>query len=244
MTTNGENGKGAGILNLVPTPIGNLGDITLRAIETLKNADIICAEDTRRARILFDRYDIRCKPLSYRDQNAARMAAKIVDWIRDGKKVAIVSDAGTPGISDPGYRAAKAVIDAGLPLEVLPGPTAIAPALLLSGLGVDRFAFEGFLPVKKGRRTRLQELASEPRTIVLYEGPHRLVATLSDLAEYLNGDRLAVVARELTKIHEEVIRLTLCQLQMHYTANPPKGEIVIVVEGLVAYTKRMKKSVK
>ena len=243
MSGSDKTSKTTGRLYLVPTPIGNLTDITLRAVETLKNADIVCAEDTRRARILFERYDIRCKPYSYRDQNAARMAAKIVDWVRDGRTVAIISDAGTPGISDPGYRAAKAVIDADLPLEVLPGPTAIAPALVLSGLGVDRFAFEGYLPVKKGKQTRLRELALEPRTMILYEAPHRLVATLSDLNEYLGGDRLAAVARELTKIHEEIIRRPLCQLHQHFSTSPPKGEIVIVVEGLVAYTKRIKKKI-
>ncbi len=243
MSGSDEISKTTGRLYLVPTPIGNLADITLRAVEMLKNADVVCAEDTRRARILFERYDIGCKPYSYRDRNAARMAEKIVDWVRGGKTVAIISDAGTPGISDPGYRAAKAVIDADLPLEVLPGPTAIAPALVLSGLGVDRFAFEGFLPVKKGRRSRLRELALEPRTMILYEGPRRLVSTLSDLLEYLGGDRLAAVARELTKIHEEVIRNPLCQLQQYFSAKPPKGEIVIVVEGIVAYTKRIKKRI-
>ncbi|HHE46506.1 MAG TPA: 16S rRNA (cytidine(1402)-2'-O)-methyltransferase [Bacteroidetes bacterium] len=244
MTIGSEKDEDSGRLYLVPTPIGNLGDMTHRAIEVLKSADIIGAEDTRRARILFNRYDIHCKPFSYRDQNAEHMSRKIVDWIRDGKRVAVISDAGTPGISDPGYRASRAVIDAGLPLEVLPGPSAIIPALVLSGLGVDRFTFEGFLPPKKGRRSRLEELAAEPRTMVLFEAPHRLVLTLANLAEYLGGDRRAAVVRELTKIHEEILRHPLCQLQMHYIKNPPKGEIVIVLEGLGAYKKRIMKRCK
>ncbi|NQT33891.1 16S rRNA (cytidine(1402)-2'-O)-methyltransferase [bacterium] len=229
-----------GGLYLVPTPIGNLGDFTVRAVEALKNADIICAEDTRRARILFDRYGIRCKPHSYRDQNAVRMAPKIVAWIREGKKVAIVSDAGTPGISDPGYRAARAVIDAGLPLEVLPGPTAVIPALILSGLGVSRFTFEGYLPVKKGRQGRLKELAEENRTIILFEAPHRLIKSLGQLSENMGHDREAAVVRELTKIHEEVRRGSLGELYEYYSSTTPKGEIVIVLEGLEAYRKRIK----
>ncbi|MDP8239819.1 MAG: 16S rRNA (cytidine(1402)-2'-O)-methyltransferase [Candidatus Hatepunaea meridiana] len=229
-----------GKLYLIPTPIGNLGDITVRAIEVLKHADIVCAEDTRRARILFERYDIRCKPFSYRDHNAARMAPKIAGWVKDGKTVAIVSDAGTPGISDPGFRAVHSVIEAGFPLEVLPGSTAVIPALILSGLAVDRFCFEGFLPVKKGRRTRLNELAAEPRTIILFEGPHRLTTTLSNLSDNLGNDRRAAIARELTKLYEDVKRGTLSELHQHYLSNPPKGEIVIVIEGLKAFKKRMK----
>ena len=233
-----------GRLYLVPTPIGNLGDMTQRAVDVLKEADVVLAEDTRRARILFDRYEIRCKPLSYRDHNAARLAPEIVDWVGRGQVVAIVSDAGTPGISDPGYRAARAVIDAGLPLEVLPGPSALLPALVLSGLGIDRFAYEGFLPVKKGRRTRLEEVAKEQRTIILYESPHRLARTLAELIEYLSSERLAAVARELTKIHEEVRRGTLRELLEYYTSKPPRGEIVIVVEGSAAYNKRLKRCIR
>jgi len=230
-----------GRLYLVATPIGNLGDITLRAVEVLRSADIVCAEDTRRARILFERHGISHRPISYRDYNAARMATRIVVWVREGKSVALVSDAGTPGISDPGFRAARAIIQAGLPLEVIPGPTSVIPALLLSGLAVDRFAFEGFLPVKKGRRSRLKELASEPRTLVLFEGPHRLGATLRDLAGSLGSDRKAAVARELTKLYEEVVRDTLGNLLLRYSIKPTKGEIVIVVEGFDAYSKRRKR---
>jgi len=235
-----EKDKAVGILVLVPTPIGNLGDITYRAVEVLSEADVICAEDTRRARILLNRYEIKQKPISYRDQNADQLAPQITEWIREGKKVCLISDAGSPGISDPGYRAVKAVIDAELPIEALPGATALIPALVLSGLAVDRFAFEGFLPVKKGRKARLEELAVEPRTIVLYEAPHRLIRTLGDLSDYLCGDRLAAVARELTKLHEEVVRCPLCQMQVHFAAHKPKGEMVVVVEGFRSYEKRIK----
>ncbi|NQU06171.1 MAG: 16S rRNA (cytidine(1402)-2'-O)-methyltransferase [Calditrichaeota bacterium] len=227
-----------GKLYLIPTPIGNLADITLRALEVLRNSDMVLAEDTRRVRILLDKYDISQKPISNHDHNSARMAGKIVEWIRGGRTIALVSDAGSPGISDPGYRAVKAVIDAGLPLESLPGATALIPALVLSGLGVDRFVFEGFLPVKKGRETRLSELASEGRTLIFYEGPHRLVSTLGHLSESLGSNRLAAVARELTKLYEEVKRGTLVELEGYYNDNSPKGEIVIVVEGLTAFKKR------
>ena len=227
-----------GKLYLVPTPIGNLGDITLRALEVLRNADIICAEDTRRARILFEKYEIRKVPVSYRDQNAERLAPQIADWVAEGRIVALISDAGSPGISDPGFRAARAVMTAGLPLEALPGPTSVIPALVMSGLAVDRFAFDGFLPVKKGRRTRLQELAQEPRTMMFFEAPHRLARTLADLAAALGGDRRSAIARELTKIHEEVVRGTLGELAEKYGKLPPRGEMVLVVEGLAGYEKR------
>ena len=232
----------SGKLYLVATPIGNLGDITFRAVETLRSADVICAEDTRRARILLDRYEIAHKPVSYHEHNAERMALKIVEWVGLGQNVALISDAGTPAVSDPGFRVVRAIIEAGLPLEVIPGPTAVTTALVLSGLGVDRFVFEGFLPVKKGRRTRLEQLADEKRTIILFESPHRLARTLRDLAEYLGNDRRAVIARELTKIYEEVIRDTLENLLDRYQQTPPKGEIVIVVEGLTAAEKRRRSS--
>jgi len=227
-----------GKLYLIPTPIGNLADITLRALEVLRAADVVLAEDTRRVRILLDKYDISQKPISNHDHNSARMSGKIVDWIRAGKRVALVSDAGSPGISDPGYRAVRAVIDAGLPLESLPGATALIPALVLSGLGVDRFVFEGFLPAKKGRKTRLSELASEERTLIFYEAPHRLRTTLEQFCESFGKDRHSAVARELTKLYEEVKRGTLEELYGYYKDNPPKGEIVIVVEGLTAFNKR------
>jgi 16S rRNA (cytidine1402-2'-O)-methyltransferase len=228
----------AGKLYLVATPIGNLGDITFRAIEVLRSADVLCAEDTRRARILLDKYEITRRPISYRDENAERLAPQIACWVAEGKSVALISDAGTPGISDPGYRAARAVMDAELPLEVIPGPTSVVTALVLSGLAVDRFAFEGFLPVKKGRQSRLRELAGEPRTMVIFEGPHRLASTLADFAAVMGNDRKAVVTRELTKLHEEVIRGTLGELAARYHSEPARGEIVIVLEGLNAAEKR------
>ena len=240
MTSKGKMGEVTGILYLVPTPIGNLGDITYRGVEILQAADIICAEDTRRARTLLNHYGITKIPVSYRDQNAEQMAPQLVAWVKEGRKVALISDAGSPGISDPGFRAARAVIDAGLPIEALPGPTALIPALVLSGLAVDRFVFEGFLPVKKGRKARLEELSIEPRTMVFYEAPHRLLHTLSNLSDYLGGDRLTAVARELTKLHEEVVRQPLCQMQVYFLTNKPRGEIVIVVEGFKAYEKRIK----
>ncbi|MDP8229347.1 MAG: 16S rRNA (cytidine(1402)-2'-O)-methyltransferase [Candidatus Electryoneaceae bacterium] len=232
----------SGKLYLVATPIGNLGDITFRAVEILRSADVICAEDTRRARILLDRYEIVHRPVSYHEHNAQRMALKVVEWVRQGQNVALISDAGTPAVSDPGFRAVRAIIEAGLPLEAIPGPTAVTTALVLSGLGVDRFVFEGFLPVRKGRRTRLEQLADEKRTIILFESPHKLAKTLGHLAEYLGSDRLAVIARELTKIYEEVIRDTLGNLLDRYQQTPPKGEIVIVVEGLTAADKRRRHS--
>jgi len=197
----------------------------------LKNADVICAEDTRHSRTLLDHYGITHKPVSYRDENAERMAPQVARWVGDGKSVALISDAGTPGISDPGFRAVRAVREAGLPVEVIPGATSVTTALVLSGLAVDRFTFEGFLPVKKGRRTRLLELAEEPRSMVIFEGPHKLAKTLFDLAAALGADRPAAVARELTKMFEETVRGTLGELAERYKDGKVKGEIVIVVAG-------------
>jgi len=231
---------GEGKLSLVATPIGNLKDITIRALEVLKEADIICAEDTRHARTLLDHYDITTKPVSYRDQNAVEMAPRVAKWVSEGKKVALISDAGTPGVSDPGFRAVKAVTSAGLTVEMIPGATSVVIALVLSGLGVDRFTFEGFLPVKKGRQTRLAELAVEARTMIIFEGPHKLPGTLMDLADSLGNDRPAAICRELTKLFEEIRRGTLGELADWYKRNSPKGEIVIVVEGLSAANKRRK----
>jgi 16S rRNA (cytidine1402-2'-O)-methyltransferase len=228
-------------LYLVATPIGNLGDITKRAVEVLQAADVICAEDTRRARILLHHYGIAHKPVSYRDENAERMAPQIARWIAEGKSVALISDAGTPGISDPGFRAVRAVREAGLPVEIIPGATSVTTALLLSGLGVDRFTFEGFLPIRKGRKTRLEELSREPRTMIIFEGPHKLAGTLEDLKSFLGSDRRASVVREMTKIYEEVRGGTLQELADHYATHQVKGEIVVVVEGAEAEAKRLKK---
>lgn len=216
--------------------------MTYRAVEILKNADVICAEDTRRAWILLEHYGITHKPLSYRDENAERMAPQIARWVGEGKSVALISDAGTPGISDPGFRAARAVREAGLPVEVIPGATSVTTALILSGLAVDRFSFEGFLPPKKGRRTRLTELATESRTIIIFEGPHKLAGTVEDLRDALGADRRAAIVREMTKIYEEVISGTLGELAERFAKSPVKGEIVIVVEGAEAMEKRRKKN--
>ncbi len=223
--------EGIGKLSIVPTPIGNLGDITLRALETLKNADIILTEDTRRSKILFKHYGIAPKTISFYDAIEAKRIDNILGWLKEGKKVALITDAGMPGISDPGYRPVKAVIDAGLLLEVLPGPSAIEPALLYSGLPIHRFVFEGFLPPKKNRQKRLRELSQETRTIVLYEAPHRLVKTLQDLTTFLGENRQVSLCREMTKIYEEIKRGTLAELTAHYTNTTPKGEIVLVIAG-------------
>ncbi len=231
-------------LYLVATPIGNLGDITLRAIQVLETADVICAEDTRRARILLDHYHITHKPLSYRDENAERMAPQVARWVTEGKSVALISDAGTPGVSDPGFRAVRAVVAAGLPLEIIPGATSVTTALVLSGLAVDRFTFEGFLPVKKGRQTRLLELAQEPRTMIIFEGPLKLGRTLRDLAKALGDGRRAALAREMTKMHEEVVRGTLGELATRYSETDPRGECVLVVAGLTETEKSAKRSLR
>jgi len=221
----------SGKLYLVPTPIGNLKDMTFRAVEVLNQSDLILAEDTRTSSVLLRHYGIQ-KPLkAFHKFNEHRLLSWVMEQVRAGLKVAYISDAGTPGISDPGFLLVREAIAQDLPLEVLPGPTALIPALVGSGLPSERFVFEGFLPVKKGRQTRLEKLAAEERTIVLYESPHRLGRTLKQLAEYLGEERRAAVARELTKKFEEFRRGSLGQLAAHYEAHPPKGEIVIVVEG-------------
>jgi 16S rRNA (cytidine1402-2'-O)-methyltransferase len=218
-------------LYLVPTPIGNLEDITLRALRILKEADIILAEDTRTSSKLLRHYDIDKKVLAHHQFNEHKTAENLVRQIAQGTTMALISDAGTPGISDPGFLLTRACIQAGIPVECLPGPTAFVPALVNSGLPCDRFLFEGFLPHKKGRQTRLKELATQPYTFILYESPFRLVKSLVQLAEYLGGARQACVSRELTKIYEENRRGTLTELAQWYTAHPPKGEIVLIVAG-------------
>jgi len=219
-------------LYLVPTPIGNLGDITLRAIEVLKEVDLILAEDTRKSGILLKHLQIS-KPLhSHHKFNEHRTLDSIVNRILGGSDIAMISDAGTPGVSDPGFLLVRACIEKEIEVESLPGPTAFVPALVNSGLPGERFVFEGFLPQKKGRQKRLKELASETRTMVFYESPYRLVKTLTQLAEYLGEERKASVSRELTKVHEETLRGTLAELASHFSQAKVKGEIVIVVEGL------------
>ncbi len=219
-------------LVLVPTPIGNLEDVTLRALRVLKEADLVACEDTRTSGVLLDHYGIGTARTSYHDHNERQKAPQLVERVRAGETVALVADAGSPGISDPGFYLVRECLRAGLPVEALPGPTALVPALALSGLPTERFAFEGFLPPKKGRQTRLQALAEEERTLVLYESPHRLIKTLGQLAEHLGGDRPATVARELTKLHEEVVRGTLAEVRASFEGRPKvRGEVVVVVGG-------------
>lgn len=218
-------------LFLVPTPIGNLKDITLRALEVLEAADLILAEDTRQAKKLLSHYKISTPLQSHHMFNEHKSVEAISDRILEGQTVALVSDAGTPGISDPGFLLVRTCLGKGITVETLPGATALIPALVNSGLPCDRFCFEGFLPAKKGRNKKISDLNDETRTMVFYESPYRLVKTLGELAAHLGPAREASVSRELTKIHEENIKGTLSELAEHYSQNPPKGEIVIVVSG-------------
>ena len=216
-------------LFIVPTPIGNLEDITLRAIRVLKEADLILAEDTRTSSTLMKRYEIGVHMESHHKYNEHKSVEKITEKILSGMNIALISDAGTPGISDPGFLLVRECRERGIEVETLPGATAFVPALVNSGFPADRFCFEGFLPMKKGRQTRLKELAAESRTMIFYESPYRLVKTLSQLAEFLGQGREAAVSREISKFHEENRRGTLLELANWYSANEPKGEIVIVV---------------
>ncbi|WP_051260776.1 16S rRNA (cytidine(1402)-2'-O)-methyltransferase [Algoriphagus marincola] len=218
-------------LFLVPTPIGNLKDITLRALEVLKSVDVILAEDTRTTGQLLKHLEISNNLQSYHIFNEHKAVEKLVERMKKGEIFALVSDAGTPGISDPGFLLVREVIAAGLELQSLPGATAFVPALVNSGLPNDRFVFEGFLPHKKGRKTRIDALMEESRTMIFYESPHRLIKTLEQLAEAFGGDRQACVSRELTKLHEENIRGSLDDLIEYYQTNILKGEIVLTVAG-------------
>jgi len=220
-----------GKLYLVPTPIGNLKDITFRAIEVLKEADLILAEDTRTSGKLLKHYEIDTHMHSHHMHNEHKTVEGIVDRIRNGETIALISDAGTPAISDPGFLLTRACVEAGLEVDCLPGATAFVPALVNSGLPNDKFVFEGFLPVKKGRQTRLTLLAEETRTMIFYESPHKLVKTLTHFTEYFGTDRKVSVSREITKLHEETIRGTAEEVLQHFTKKPPKGELVVVVEG-------------
>lgn len=220
-----------GKLYIVPTPVGNLEDMTLRAVKVLKEADVILAEDTRTSGILMKHFDIKTPMQSHHKFNEHQTCEKVADRIENGEIVALVSDAGTPGISDPGFMLSRACRERGLTVECLPGATAFVPALVSSGLPCDRFVFEGFLPQKKGRATRLSELAQEPRTVIIYESPLRLGRTLRQLAESFGEDRNAAVCREISKLHETIRRETLGELAEYYSLNQAKGEIVIVVEG-------------
>jgi 16S rRNA (cytidine1402-2'-O)-methyltransferase len=218
-------------LFLVPTPIGNLRDITFRAIETLENVDLILAEDTRQAKKLLNHYNINTPLQSHHMFNEHKSVESICAKIIGGQTIALISDAGTPGISDPGFLLVRTCVEKKIPVETLPGPTALIPALVNSALPCDRFCFEGFLPPKKGRNKRMTGLIEETRTMVFYESPYRLVKTLNELAVHFGPDREACVSRELSKIYEENIRGTLSFLSEHYTDKPPKGEIVIIVAG-------------
>ena len=220
-----------GILYIVPTPVGNLEDITLRALRVLKESDLVLAEDTRTTGLLLKHYDIHNQLVSHHKFNEHGTSAGIVERLRSGQTIALVSDAGTPGISDPGFFLVREAVNAGIEVQCLPGAT-------------DRFCFEGFLPQKKGRQTRLASLADEQRTMVFYESPYRLVKTLEQLGEVMGTDRRACVAREISKIHEECVRGTLSELAAHFTATPPRGEIVIVVAGQEEKPRKEEKSQK
>jgi len=218
-------------LVLVPTPIGNLDDITLRAVEVLREVDAVIAEDTRVSGRLLQHLGIAKPLVSFHSNNEHRMVDQLVHRLANGERFALVSDAGTPAISDPGFLLVRAAIKAGVSVECLPGATAFVPALVNSGLPCDRFTFEGFLPVKKGRQTRIAALKDEERTMVFYESPHRILRTLQDLVQAWGGARAASVSRELSKLHEETVRGTLDELVAHFTAHEPRGEFVLVVGG-------------
>jgi 16S rRNA (cytidine1402-2'-O)-methyltransferase len=218
-------------LYLVPTPIGNLEDMTLRAIRVLKEADLILAEDTRTSGKLLKHFDIATQMHSHHMHNEHKTVESIVNQIKGGKTIALISDAGTPAISDPGFLLTRACIEAGIEVDCLPGATAFIPALVNSGLPNDKFVFEGFLPVKKGRQTRLNVLSEETRTMIFYESPHKLVKTLTQFLEVFGEDRKVSVSREISKLHEETIRGSVKEVLEHYASKPPKGEIVVVVAG-------------
>ena len=220
-----------GKLYLVPTPIGNLKDMSFRAVDVLKDVDFILAEDTRTSGKLLKHFEISTPMHSHHMHNEHKTVQGIVERIKAGDTVALISDAGTPAISDPGFLLTRACVEAGIEVDCLPGATAFVPALVNSGLPNDRFVFEGFLPVKKGRQTRLQLLAEETRTMIFYESPHKLLKTLSHFLEYFGEDRRVSVSRELTKMHEETIRGTITEVITHFEKKAPKGELVIIIQG-------------
>ncbi|MEX0360627.1 MAG: 16S rRNA (cytidine(1402)-2'-O)-methyltransferase [Allomuricauda sp.] len=220
-----------GKLFLVPTPIGNLEDITLRAIKVLKEVNVILAEDTRTSGKLLKHFEIDTPLQSHHMHNEHKQLESLVQKLKGGTQMALISDAGTPAISDPGFLLTRACVENGIEVECLPGATAFVPALVNSGLPNDRFVFEGFLPVKKGRQTRLKLLSEESRTMVFYESPHKLAKTLAHFVEYFGADRPVSVSRELTKMYEETIRGSLAEVLEHFTTKPPKGELVVVVGG-------------
>ena len=220
-----------GKLYVVPTPVGNLEDMTFRAVRVLKEADLILAEDTRTSSVLLKHYDIKNALQSHHKFNEHQTVEGVVSRIKAGETVALISDAGTPGISDPGFLVVRECVRNGIEVQCLPGATAFVPALVASGLPDERFCFEGFLPQKKGRQTRLKVLAEETRTMIFYESPYRLVKTLAQFAEVFGTERPVAVCREISKIHEECVRGTLQEVQAHFAANEPRGEIVVIVGG-------------
>ena len=219
-------------LYIVPTPIGNLDDITIRAVRVLSEVDFILAEDTRTSSVLLKHLGIEKKMYAHHKFNEHATVGLVADNIAQGRSAALISDAGTPGISDPGFLLVRACLEAGIEVETLPGATAFVPALVASGLPNEKFCFEGFLPQKKGRQTRLKELALEYRTIIFYESPFRLLKTLTQFAEFFGTDRQVSVSREISKLHEETVRGSLEEVIQHFTVNEPRGEIVIVLAGL------------
>lgn len=220
-----------GTLYLVPTPVGNMEDMTFRAVRLLKEADLILCEDTRTSGILMKHYDIHRQLMAHHKFNEHGTSAGIVERLRGGQTICLITDAGTPGISDPGFFLVREAVAAGIEVQTLPGATAFVPALVSSGLPCDRFTFEGFLPQKKGRQTRLTQLSEETRTMIFYESPYRLVKTLQQLGEFFGQERQVSVCREISKIHEESVRGTIEEVVAHFTQTPPKGEIVIIVAG-------------
>ena len=218
-------------LYVVPTPVGNLEDMTIRAVRVLNEVDLILAEDTRTSSVLLKHFDIHTPMTSHHKFNEHKTVEHLVERIQQGTTVALISDAGTPAISDPGFLLVRACVSRDIEVECLPGATAFVPALVNSGLPNDRFCFEGFLPQKKGRQTKFKELAVEERTMIFYESPFRIVKTLEQMAEYWGAERKASVSREISKKFEETVRGTLPELIVHFTENPPKGEFVMVVEG-------------
>lgn len=220
------------MLYLVPTPIGNLEDMTFRAIRVLKESDLILAEDTRTSAPLLKHFGIDKKVFAHHQHNEHKAVSEILKFLKDGQQIALISDAGTPAISDPGFLLVREAIKAGFEVQCLPGATAFVPALINSGLPNDRFCFEGFLPVKKGRQTRLKQLTEEKRTMIFYESPHRVLKTLEEFIQYFGADRPASISRELSKIYEENVRGTLAELKQHFEDNPIKGEFVFCVAGI------------
>lgn len=220
------------MLYLIPTPIGNLEDMTFRAIRILKEADVILAEDTRTSAPLLKHFGIDKKVFAHHQHNEHKAVSEIIRFLENGQTVALISDAGTPAISDPGFLLVREAIKHDIPVQCLPGATAFVPALVSSGLPCDRFSFEGFLPVKKGRQTRLKALAQETRTLVFYESPHRLLKTLQEFIDTFGEERQASISREISKVYEETVRGTLAVLKTYYESHPLKGEFVVCVQGL------------